>query len=448
MIMKLKQSFVIVLLVFLLNLAKGKKNNSVVSYAINAIIEKRFVNLQTYSGTIDINFIGNNNLEFLTLMDKLLKIKSANTKVTVYQSELNEDFDNEEKLELGYSGIVIFDSVKSFVESASSLLWVNDERYRNHHLVYVPGLTTSAIIKTFDDGFEIDHVNFLMHETDNSIELVTGYMFTPQACKQLQLKTINRFDLPTLEWDTSIFYPNKYESFYGCELIVACNEGLELDVPFYNLLQISFKEQLHAKLTCDATNVVPSSCEMCDLITQGKSILHDHHEDCIVSDPVIYKSLRIIIAPGEPYTDFERMFMMFDFGLWIAISVTFIIAFTATLVLNFVSRKIRNFIVGRYVRNPTMNLLSTFLTGSQTRTPGRNFARFILILFIFWSLIIRTCHQSMLYELMQADLRRPTIKTIEELFQSKLTYYEVNNSIMLDEYFEEQMKKPSTRFVK
>ena len=92
-----------------------------------------------------------------------------------------------------------------------------------------------------------------------------------------------------------------------------------------------------------------------------------------------------------------------------------------------------------------MNLLSIFLTGAQVKTPGRNFARFLLILFIFWSLIIRTCHQSMLFELMQADLRRPTIKTLDELFQSHLSYYDVEHSFMFDEYFWEQMNKSSTR---
>ena len=86
---------------------------------------------------------------------------------------------------------------------------MSNERHRNQHLVYVPGLTTSDIIQTFDDAFEMDRVNFLMNETDNSIDLVTGYMFSPQACKKVQLKTINRFDFQTLEWGNSIFLPKE-----------------------------------------------------------------------------------------------------------------------------------------------------------------------------------------------------------------------------------------------
>ena len=440
--MKLKQSFVIVLSTILVNLASGRKKYFVVPYAINAIIEEHFVNLETYPGRVDIFFIGKYNFEFSEFMNKLLKIKSANTKVTISKTELNKIYSNKQ---LGDSSIVVFDSVEKFVKNASTLIWTSNKRYRNHQLVYVPGLTTSDIVKTFQNGYLIDHVNFLMHETDNSIELVTAYMFTPQACKKLQLKTINRFDLQTLEWDNSIFYPNKYENFYGCELIVTKNSDNFFGFIYYNLLEMTFKEQLNAKLTHSSYDTW--DCERCDLISYETSLLFDEFVAGVVSDAVSFHSFRILIGPGEPYTDLERMFMMFDFQLWVAIAVTFFIALIATLALSFTSRKFRNIIVGRYNQNPTVNLISTFLSGSQYRTPGRNSARFLLILFIIWSLIIRTCHQSMLFKLMQSDLRRPTIKTLDEFFKSNLSFYNWDTTFLCDEFFVEQMTKPSTRLV-
>ena len=111
------------------------------------------------------------------MIEKMFKIKSANTKVTVKNTEMIKSFFKPDKFyKLGDSGIVFFDSVKKFLESASDIWWVSNERHRNHHLVYVLGLTTSDITKAFKDGFLIDHVNFLMHETDNSVELVTSFM--------------------------------------------------------------------------------------------------------------------------------------------------------------------------------------------------------------------------------------------------------------------------------
>ena len=441
--MVLKWNFVTVVLIILLNSASGKKKEFVVPYALNSIIEKHFATFDISPKKLDFLHFGSNNEMFTDLMDQLLRIKSEDALIRVFKFDLTGDIYQNLSFTIPNPSIVFFDSVGSFKANAFKTWWVSNERHRSHHLVYVPGLTFLDIVETLDDGFLIDHVNFLMHETDNSIELVTSFMFTPQACEQLQLKIINRFDLQAMEWENSIFYPKKYENFYGCKLGVAVMEETGCDFVLYNFLKTIFEEHLNSKLFFyKSTNLFDY-----DLNCQKCVIAKTQEDNFIISDPIQFVQLHFIIAPGEPYTDFERMFMMFDFELWIAISVTFVIAFISTLMLNFVSTKIRNFIVGHYVQNPTLNLISTFLTGSQARTPGRNFARFILMLFIFWSLIIRTCHQSMLYKLMQEDLRRPTIETNDEFFESDLTFYSEHQDYIVNEQFWEQMAKPSTRFV-
>ena len=159
----------------------------------------------------------------------------------------------------------------------------------------------------------------------------------------------------------------------------------------------------------------------------------------MVTSPHIFETFTYMVAPGEPYTDLERMFMIFDTGTWIAITVTLLMSLLITIGLTFLPARARKFIAGRNIQSPTMNFMSIFLTCGQVRTPGRNFARFLFTLFVIWSLIIRTCHQSMLFELMQADLRRLSIKTLDELFESNLTLHdyidEKIESIQLDEFF-------------
>ena len=230
----------------------------------------------------------------------------------------------------------------------------------------------------------MDRVNFLMNETDNLIDLVTGYMFSLQACKKVQLKTINRIDFQTLEWGNSIFYPNKYKNFYGCELIVTWRINYYDGFIIQNLFRMIFEEQLNAKQNCTTTDVDQWDCKEWDLRAEEKPFLSYCVKELIYSNPVSFYNYRFVIGPGEPYTNLERMFMMFDFELWIAIFVTLAIAFVATVTLNFVSSKIRNSFVGRFVQNLTMNMLLTFLTWSQSRVPGRKFARLPLILFIIW----------------------------------------------------------------
>jgi hypothetical protein len=53
------------------------------------------------------------------------------------------------------------------------------------------------------------------------------------------------------------------------------------------------------------------------------------------------------------------------------------------------SMQVQKFVFGRDIQTPTLNVASIFLTGAQFKEPGRNFARFLLMMFILWSLIIR-----------------------------------------------------------
>lgn len=144
----------------------------------------------------------------------------------------------------------------------------------------------------------------------------------------------------------------------------------------------------------------------------------------VLSVAFFFEHYALVVPPGEPYTDLERMFMMFDLETWIAVIATLLIGLVAIQIIKQFSRKVQDFVFGRNIRSPVMNLFSIFLTGGQTRRPGRNFSRFQFTMFTVWCLIIRTCYQSMLFEYLQADLRKPEIKTFEELYEKNFTLYQ------------------------
>ena len=446
--MTLKWFLVKVSLIFLLASASGKDQSSVVPYAINEMINEHFTKLTaTWPGNVDIVVIGEETREVTRLINKLLSIKSFEVKIKVKNAKLSGD----KKFMLNDSSIVLFDSAQNFKAVAAKLIWVPDPRKRIQHLVHVPGLKTSDISETIDDGFEIDHVNFLMNEDKKSIELVAGFMFTEHACRELQFKSINHFDKTTRKWENSIFYPEKYRNFHGCELKISRGGNLDNSKNKRVVLAI-FEGLLNAKLNVLRHKTAFDDCDECDLTRECDVMYKAYNdEDYIIANPHLFETYTFAVPPGEAYTDIQRMFMMFSFELWIAIVSTLLIGFMTTLSLRFVSRTARNFIVGCYVHHPTMNLISIFLTGGQVRMPGRNFARFLVTLFIIWSLIIRTCHQSMLFQLMQADLRKEPIKTLGELFESELTLHDdldgMETSYVSNENFWERMAMTSTRFV-
>lgn len=306
---------------------------------------------------------------------------------------------------LNVSSICLFDSVDNFVENFKSINWLTNKRFRHPHLVYIPGATLSDILSSIHDGFSIDHVGFLVDGVDGSIELVTNFMYTSHACRANQLMTVNRFSGVEGKWETSIFYPNKYNDFHGCTLTVAsyCDVLTELQSSLNFKSEVKYRETLEDAI----------KDEQIDLL--GGSLQYKGDKIFIASAAFATENIIYVGPPGEPYSQFEKMFLPFDEGAWIAICCTFLFLLVAIQVVGFCSMTVQNFVYGRNIRTPTMNLFDIFLNGGQRKVPGRNFSRFMLTLFLVWSLIIRTCYQSKLFEFLQADMRKPGPRTLQDL---------------------------------
>jgi hypothetical protein len=117
------------------------------------------------------------------------------------------------------------------------------------------------------------------------------------------------------------------------------------------------------------------------------------------------------------------MFMMFDFYVWLMIAFTFAGALLIIQIINFCSDKIQDFVFGEGVRVPTMNFVAVIFGLGQSVLPRKSFARFLLMMFIVLCLILRTCHQSLLYTLMQAEIRQPELQTIDEAITKGYTFH-------------------------
>src|SRR5690349_9717611 len=115
--------------------------------------------------------------------------------------------------------------------------------------------------------------------------------------------------------------------------------------------------------------------------------------------------------------------MPFDFFTWALIASTFVASFSTILILYFVKRSIRDFIIGSNVMAPSLNVVQIFFGISQAVLPRRNFARYLTMLFILFCLIIRTAWQGKMYEFMQKDIRKPEIQTINEILGQNFTFF-------------------------
>ena len=142
-----------------------------------------------------------------------------------------------------------------------------------------------------------------------------------------------------------------------------------------------------------------------------------HHVDNNYKASGIVADLNVLIfvTPAEKYTAYEKLFLPFDLETWILLSVTFLSTFVSIQIINRFSKSTQSLVYGKNIENPIWNVISIFFGISQTRLPTKNFSRFILIMFIFFCLIFRTCFQSKFFEFMTSEPRRPAPKTIDDV---------------------------------
>ena len=139
-------------------------------------------------------------------------------------------------------------------------------------------------------------------------------------------------------------------------------------------------------------------------------------------------SLVWVVPPGRQLTSIEKLLKPFSPTLWSAVIVVFIISFLMVFVIGWFTITIQNFVFGRNMTTPSLNIINVFFGGSLVQTPTRNFARTLLCFFMLYCLIIRSSYQGALFKYMQMDSRTPVKATVPEMIQADYHFYMFKNS--------------------
>jgi ABC-type amino acid transport substrate-binding protein len=133
--------------------------------------------------------------------------------------------------------------------------------------------------------------------------------------------------------------------------------------------------------------------------------------------------LTFIIPPGRRLTALEQLVYPFSFYLWTSLAFVLMAGIFVICLIKTRSTNIQNFTFGSNVGSPFVNILAAFIGGSQNRLPKRNFARFLLMIFLLYSLIIRTSYQGSFFKLLNSDELYGQIRSIEELIERDFKIY-------------------------
>ena len=302
----------------------------------------------------------------------------------------------------------------------------------------------------------IESFEVLLVNDGKFLYLASIEWFSSDTCNHPHLKILNIFNKSIQKWNHKLLNYQKHQNYYGCELVMLLYNrsggekwgsyqsdpktnsiqpfGLTPEifilmskkfnfVPYFQPGNITrpvsiFQESNTATLIrINRTIKVPNVC--------FEVIRFSDNIKVTTQSTASFLEVRdiILVTPGELYSPFEKLFLPFDDWTWQLIVLTFLTAFVAIFVINRLPKIFQMTIYGENVTTPVLNVVSSFFGISQVKLPGKNFPRFILIMFVLFCLIFRTCYQSKLFEFMTSEPRRPPPKSVDDLIERNYTMY-------------------------
>lgn len=346
--------------------------------------------------------------------------------------------------------IILIDTFDSLEKMMGKFLFRNGKLDKFYLLVLETNERVEKIMQGFWK-FWIYNINVIIKKRDGTISLSTFFPYNNKSCgNDTNLQVINWFDTKDLKWKSNNFYPEKFENFYNCSINVGFLHRFEPSVILHktttNQIQISgfevdiFKNLLaKLDLNCkfikfESLGTISNDSSSQDLLQS----LYDHKIEAALgalslqldrmqflseTKSFLYVPVVIVIPPPAPISPFRKLILPFTVTVWILFIQIFVMGLVVLKILRSKSRPAYNFLVGLEIRAPFWNMLDSFFGGSLHRLPSRNFARFILMNFMIFCLVIRIVYQARLFIILQTDLREKKMNTIDDMVEKKMTFY-------------------------
>lgn len=127
-------------------------------------------------------------------------------------------------------------------------------------------------------------------------------------------------------------------------------------------------------------------------------------------------------SASDEISSLQRLAVIFDIPTWIIMTVVFSISIIVIVIIKYQKDKVRGFVFGEKNRQPMMNYAIILFGYSISRPPRRNFARNILMVFIIYTMIMRSAYTGAMYSFMRKDLKVDKIERIKDLVDRQYVF--------------------------
>lgn len=316
------------------------------------------------------------------------------------------------------------------------------------------------IDKIFTMLWSVQVVNVnAIYEVDNGTVFVETFKpFDSVECGNTEPRAVNKFQDGMFEHNVNSLYTNKLLNLHGCPVRIGTSNNSQpyvfaekLANGSYNLygrdiyLINALAQALNFKIEFVFIGEEGSLYEN-GTATGALEMLLKGQADVIVADywlkvnrlnfidfstPYINQHIAFIIPPGAELTSLEKFVKPLGYITWALLILYVTVAIIVIYCVKKGSAQMQDFVFGSGVKDPYMNVLIAMFGSSQTIVPRRNFARYLLMLFLMYCLVMRTLYTGSLYRFLQSKVYHKEVQSINEMVQKDFRFYTVANIIDL-----------------
>lgn len=419
------------------------QNSDAMSLAVGSILRKLFMGKFT-------------NIRILSSIQEEMRVKSyelvsdlivkmgTDFKVTIEEPKIIKNSPSKR----GSPMVILIHSWKSFEQIREKLEFDNLRFRKFYLLVLVNGIfpEIERVVQSFWK-FWINNINVLYENRNGSIGMFTFFPFANQSCgNETSLKLINTFNVATRTWSTKAFVPEKFRNLNLCSLklavqgasapsvIIQSDKFFGFEVDIFNEIADEFNSttsfedfktvgsiyengttttgmlpQVYKRTHVAAFGTLSLQLERTQFLTETKSFL---------SLPIV-----LVIPPAKIISPFQKLVRPFTILVWSLLLLTFLIGFIIIITLKCSSRRSYDFIVGPGVNYPFTNMMIAFFGGTQSKIPSNNFARYLLMNFLLFCLVIRVLYQGKLFLMLRMELHEKEAATIDDMMEREMIFY-------------------------
>ena len=417
-------------------------NFSLFVSGVSEIVEQNFVNV---SETIDLISLGGVNASDFS--DELLKKLSVHIKVQV-----QKDIPAKPSTRRKQCSLIVVGGLEDFYDISSKIS--SKSFYFNGFflIVNLSGIA-SQTEEIFKEMWKLQIYNVIVvYENAYKLYTQTFLPFNSERCNDTSPVAMFKGDNKIA---TKNLFPNKMKNLHGCTIRVSTSTDSKPGVIVSKSPDGSFEfkgsdidlinaiaKSLNFKISY--TDVTSFGFEFADGSYQGAlKALQENRADFSVSEWWLvvnrleyfdstdsYDSEMSVFAipPGRQLTSFEKLVYPFSTPVWILILLCFLIGSLIIKIATCRGMTAQTFVFGKGVKNPTLNMFAAFIGDAQTRVPGRNFARFLLMNFLLYSMVMRTLYQASFFKLLNSDVHLKEVQTIQEMIDEGFEFYGANGT--------------------